>query len=84
MNIPYMFSYKRRLFWNFFSLTKKYKVIGHSLDKDSNKMVLYFEDGSLKEITKWNDCEIHLKIDWVLAMKKKMESETGSNISLNV
>lgn len=84
MNFSYIFSYKRRLFWDFFSLTKKYKVIGHSLDKESNKMIIYFEDGSLKEIVQWNNCEICLKTDWVLAMKKKMENDIGNNISLNV
>jgi len=84
MNHPYIFKYRRHLFLNIFSFCKKYKVIGHAIDKDSGKMVLYFEDGSLKEIVKWDECEIFLGIDWVLAMQKNMENKVGQKIPLNV
>lgn len=84
MNNVYFLRFKRHFFWNFFSITKKYKVIGHALDKESDKMVLYFEDGSLKEIVKWKNCQIELGTDWVLAAKKKMENEIGQTIPLKV
>lgn len=84
MNPSYIVAFRRHFFWNIFSCKKKYRVIGHAVDKETDKIVLYFEDGSLKEIVKWKDCEIELGADWVLAMKKKMETEVGHNIPLNV
>ena len=84
MNSPYFFCYRRHLFFNFFSFWKKIKVIGHAIDKEAGKMILYFEDGSIKEIVKWQECEIKLDVDWVLAMKKNMESQVGQKIPLNV
>ena len=47
-------------------------------------MILFFEDGSIREIAEWKKCEIKLGIDWVLARKKAMEAETGVDVKLNV
>lgn len=76
--MSYKFKYKRFLFWN------SYKVIGHTLDEKQNKLVLFFEDGSIREIKKWTDCEVQLGTDWVIAQKKVMEKESGQVIPLSV
>ena len=78
----YIFSYRR--FSKFFSFWKKHKVTGHTLDKDQNKMILYFMNGSVQEIVFWSSCEIKLGIDWVLATQKSMEKQTGQSIPLNL
>ena len=51
---------------------------------DRNKMVLWFEDGGLKTISNWHDCELKLGTDWVLATKSNMEKESGQQIKLNI
>ncbi len=76
--MKYRFKWKRGLFW------QSAHVIGHSLDKDQDKMVLYFPDGSIREICKWRECEVKLGQDWVLATKKTLESAAGTSIPLNV
>jgi hypothetical protein len=59
-------------------------VIGHNFEKLQDKVVLYFEDGSIREIAKWVECEIDLRTDWVLAQKDQMEREANQPIKLNV
>jgi hypothetical protein len=76
MNKKYIFKYKRRFFW------RKIEVIGHKLEGET--MVLYREDGGLLTIPRWHDCSLRLGVDWVLAVKDKMESESGTSIKLNV
>ena len=49
-----------------------------------NKMILFFEDGSLRTISDWENCELKLGTDWVLFTKKNMEKESGQNINLDV
>lgn len=51
---------------------------------NNTRMVLYFEDGSLYVIANWNECELKLGQDWVLATKSKMENEAGRDIKLSV
>ena len=51
---------------------------------DNSRMVLYFEDGSLQVVANWNECELKLGQDWVLATKAKMEREAGRDIKLSV
>jgi len=76
--MKYILRYKKGLFW------KKVTVIGHNYDSNQDKMILFFEDGSLREISEWKKCEIKLGTDWVLARKKAMEAETGVDVKLNV
>jgi hypothetical protein len=64
--------------------TKVKNLIGHKWFQEQNKMVFYFKDGSLKEVAKWTDCEIHLAKDWVLWTKEQMEREANQSIKLNV
>jgi hypothetical protein len=73
----YRFAWRRRFFW------KSLKVMGHRYEKDQNKMVLFFEDGSVRELKEWTSCEVFLRQDWVLARKKQMESDSGLNVPLS-
>lgn len=59
-------------------------VIGYRLLTESDRMVIFFEDGSIEELAKWSDCHSKLGIDWVLAMKKKMERDSGASIPVDV
>ena len=76
--MQYKISYKRGLFW------KELLVTGHRYEPASDKMVLYFTNGSIREIPQWSKCEVFLDTDWVLAVKKDMESKAGQSIPLTV
>jgi len=76
MNKKYIFKYRRKYFW------KKIAVIGHKLEDQT--MVLYMENGGLYTIPKWSECSLQLGVDWVLAVKSNMESQTGADIKLAV
>jgi len=52
--------------------------------KPQNSMVLYFEDGSLERIAEWDKYDMKLGTDWVLAIKKQMEKETGTDVKLSL
>jgi hypothetical protein len=77
----YSIKWKRlkKLFWS----TEK-NVIAHRLDKDQDKLVMYFPDGGLKEVQDWRSCQIKLATDWVLYTKSNMEKEAGQAVKLNV
>jgi len=51
---------------------------------NATRMVLYFEDGGLTVLANWNECELKLGQDWVLATKEKMEAEAGRDIKLSI
>lgn len=74
----YIFKYKRWFFW------KKKTVVGHKLDKELNRMDLYFPDGTIYSVPEWSKCELYLGHDWLLFTKKQMEKESGQPISLTV
>lgn len=76
--MKYILKYKKGWFW------KKVVVIGHNYDAAQDKMILFFEDGGVREISEWRKCEIKLGQDWVLARKKQMEAESGVDVKLNV
>ena len=77
--MTYSIKVRRRWFWKTYK-----KLIGHGIDKDQNKMQLFFSNGSIMEIKDWDKCEIFLGTDWVIWTKNQMERETGQNIKLNV
>jgi hypothetical protein len=60
MNIVYKLKWRRGDlgFWH------TLKVIGHQYETGSNKLIVYFPEGGLREIAHWNDCEILLGSDW--------------------
>ena len=60
------------------------KIVGHSYMAPTDKMLLYFPDGSVREIPRWKEREVILGQDWVLAVKKQMESQAGVTIPLAV
>jgi hypothetical protein len=76
--MQYKIRYKRRFLW------KEITVTGHRYEPSTDKMVLYFADGSIKELPQWSKCEVFLGTDWVLAVKKDMESKAGQSIPLTV
>ena len=74
----YKFTYRRRFFW------KTIRISGHNYNKDMDKMVVYFPDGSLREIRRWKDCELKLGVDWYNQTLKQMETSIGTKIPTNV
>lgn len=74
--MEYKFKYKKKLWW------KSFTVIGHNYIEQQDKMVLYFKDGSIRELVNWSKCEVFLGTDWVLAVKDKMEEHTNSPIAV--
>lgn len=72
--MKYCFKFRRKWFWR--SLT----VVGHSYVVDQDKMVLFFEGGSVREIARWKECELRLDVDWVLAQKRALEEQAGQAV----
>jgi len=75
--MKYKFFYKRFLFWS------SETVVGHKLE-DNNSMTLYYEDGGIKTIPDWSKYALRLKADWVLAVKKNMDNQTGMDIKVKM
>lgn len=59
-------------------------IQGHRYEQAMNKMVLFFQDGSIREIPNWSSREVVLGVDWVLAVKKQMEAQSGQSVPLTV
>jgi len=59
-------------------------IQGHRYEQSMNKMVLFFQDGSVREIPNWSSREVVLGVDWVLAVKKQMEAQSGQSVPLTV
>ena len=78
--MQYTIKYKKPRSWFWKSET----VRGHQFDELQNKLVLYYEDGSVREIAHWKDYEVKLGVEWVLAIKQSMEKETGTSIPVNI
>jgi hypothetical protein len=54
------------------------------ISKPQNSMILYYENGSLERIANWNDYDMKLKTDWILATKKQIENEIGQDVKINL
>jgi hypothetical protein len=76
--MTYKVKFKQGWFW------RTFLVQGHRYEAAMDKMVLYFLDGSVREIPAWSRREVVLGVDWVLAVKKRMESESGQSVPLSV
>jgi hypothetical protein len=76
--MSYIFRWKRSWFW------KKRLVSGHRWEEKQDKMILYYPNGSLEEISEWSKCSVRSGVDWVLAIKKQMEKESNQAINLNI
>lgn len=59
-------------------------VAGHRHDVEQDKMILYYADGSLREIARWKECECRLGTDWVIVVQKNMAAQAGQPIQLEV
>lgn len=76
----YKITFKRL---GFFSKKQSVIVKGHNYDATTDKLVLFFPNGTIREVARWKDCEVFLGEDWVLATKKEMEKEAqGLNVPL--
>ena len=75
----YYIRWKKKFIWHTDGPLK-----GHRLDKELNRMDMFFADGSLKSIPQWNKCTMKLGTDWVLFTKDAMEQEAGREIKLKV
>jgi hypothetical protein len=76
--MTYRIKFKRSWRWRCF------EVCGHHYESSVDKMTLYFPGGSLREIPCWSKCEVVLDVDWMLAVKKKLEADSGQSVPLNV
>ena len=76
--MPYKFTFRRKWFWS------TLKVVGHKYLDKQDKMCVYFQDGSLREIKEWSKHEVKLGTDWVNSVKSRMEKESGTSIPLDV
>lgn len=63
---------------------KRWKVRGTRYDQTTDRLTVYFSDGSLQEIPKWSGCYSKLGTDWVLATQKEMEKTARQPIPLQV
>jgi hypothetical protein len=75
--MEYKFTYRRRFFW------KTLVVEGHRFEKETNRMELFFKDGSVLSISQWSKYDLKLGTDWVLAVKKQMEKEAGQPVPVS-
>ncbi len=75
--MEYTLRIKRYFFW------RKYKVVGHAYVESQDKLDVFFKDGSVESIPSWSKHRLKLGQDWKLAVKEKMEKETGTNIKVN-
>lgn len=76
--MKFVIKFKRGLFW------QSRSVIGYRHLLEQDRMILFFEDGSLEEVPAWSKHRVKLGTDWVLAMQKKMEKDSGTSIPVNV
>ena len=76
------FTVKYKKYGSFFWTSKK--VIGTSVDKESDRLMLYFAGGAMQEVAKFSNYDVKLGIDWVLATKDRLEKEAGTNLKLSV
>lgn len=77
----YKFQYRRYLGAGKFTAWETVKVVGHQVD--GHLMVLFMEDGGQRTIVGWNECEVKLGTDWVLAVKEAMEQEANQPIKVS-
>lgn len=60
---------------------KEKNLTGHRIDPSLDKLFLFYEDGTSKEIAQWSRCDAICGIDFVNATKKAMEREAGQPLS---
>lgn len=78
--MKYKFKFRRIGSW--FWTTKT--VVGHSVDRDTDRLYLYSDGLNIYEVPKFSELEVKLGSDWKLAMKDTMEKEAGGTVNLKV
>lgn len=68
--MTYLFKFRRRFFF-----TQSFLVIGHQYNQATDKMVLFFPDESIREITNWKHCSMMLGVDHAEAQKKHLADQ---------
>ena len=76
--MKYKVKIRKSFFW------KNLTVIGHRFDKETNRMDFYLENGGIISYGKWDQYDMKLGKDWVVATQKLMEKESGQAVRLNV
>ncbi len=76
----FKFVYKRRGDW----FKRSHIICGFSCDDKTDRMSIYYVDGSSVEIPKWSDCYCWLGIDFVAFQQKGAEEKAGTKIQTNL
>lgn len=74
--MEYVFKMRKGLFW------RTHKAVGHALNIEADRMDIYLKDGGITSIGSWSKYELKLSTDWVRAVQKRMEEESGQDIKL--
>lgn len=77
MTFKFKFKKSGQVFW------RSREVIGYRYDDSRERMLLYFEGGGMEELSRWHMYDAKLGADWFLAMKNKMEKDSGTSIPVN-
>ncbi len=77
----YTFKYRRGTkFWNTWKSIKG--ASGHEFDKDAGYMCIFLEEGGLRTILNWNECELSLGDDWFKSQLKAAEKKANQQIQV--
>jgi hypothetical protein len=57
-------------------------VSGHRYEQNIDKMILFFPDGSLREVPCWSKRTVWLGLDWVAAQKNELEKRAAIPVIL--
>ncbi len=74
----FKFRWKKGLFW------KSRKITGFKSDVGTDRMMLFFTDGSCQEIAQWSKCDCRLDRDFFDMQHKRMEQEAGQAVPVKV
>ncbi len=78
MTETFKFRWKKGLFW------KTRKIIGFKSEVSIDRMMIFFADGSFREIAQWSKCDCRLDKDFFDMQHKKMEQEAGQAVPVKV
>jgi len=63
---------------------RKETIIGSNLDKELNRMDLFYANGTIYSITKWSEYDLKLGTDWVIAEKQAMDLKAAQSVQTNI
>lgn len=95
MTYNFKYKHKKDFFWKTkkvighgidyleeFTIDLKTNSYTNKIRKPIDAMILYFEDGGIERIPEWSNYFLKLGVDWKLAIKSKMEQESGVEVKL--